>query len=291
MGEHAPERAGDAVLAAIAHLAARIRELEPAARSDAPDAVHQLRTHVRRLRSVLAAYRPLFDGARVDDLRRTYARYGEELGRVRDLEVRARYAEEALKGLPDAPAAMRVRLVDDVRAEYSEAHARLAELMTGPGADARARMLDAFCADPRFTARADLAAVPMVGALLADEAHRAMLRAMRADSSPERLHRARKAARRLRYAAEAVSEPPTEVLGERARQLAAAGEAIHDLLGDHRDALIFAEHARRVGGAHARTHADLAAGAEAVAAGHLRRYPAAVRRLRGATGAFVAGVD
>ena len=47
--------AGTAVLAALTSIADRLRELEPAALADEPDAVHQLRTHVRRVRSLLAA--------------------------------------------------------------------------------------------------------------------------------------------------------------------------------------------------------------------------------------------
>ena len=53
--------AGTAALAALRAIGARIAELEPAAMADEPDAVHQLRTHVRRLRSLLAAFVPLFD--------------------------------------------------------------------------------------------------------------------------------------------------------------------------------------------------------------------------------------
>ena len=64
--------------------------------------------------------------------------------------------------------------------------------------------------------------------------------------SPERLHAVRKAGRRLRYAAEAVTEEPVVLFGKRARALAGAGEELHDVLGDHRDELLFAEHVRRV---------------------------------------------
>ncbi|HEU0182503.1 MAG TPA: hypothetical protein VFR16_09975, partial [Agromyces mariniharenae] len=40
------------VLAAVRAIGARLEELEPAALDDEPDAVHQLRTHVRRLREI-----------------------------------------------------------------------------------------------------------------------------------------------------------------------------------------------------------------------------------------------
>ena len=40
------------------------------------------------------------------------------------------------------------------------------------------------------------------------------------------------------------------LFGDRAAALAEAGEAVHDVLGDHRDEVLFAEHVRRAG-AHA----------------------------------------
>ncbi|GLI29144.1 hypothetical protein ARHIZOSPH14_33860 [Agromyces rhizosphaerae] len=296
MGADAPERAGDAVMAAVGAIAARIRELEPEARADEPDAVHQLRTHVRRLRSVLAAYRPLFDEARVEHLRRAYREFGADLGVVRDLEVRVGFAEEALDGFAGETAAMRDRLVDGPRVEYGVAHARLVELMDGARAVARAAELEAFCADPPFAPGADAAAVPALNGLLASEAKRAVRRARAADDSLERLHRARKAARRLRYAAEAVSAPPAEVLGDAARELGAAGERIHDLLGDQRDALVFARHARRAG-AHAAHHGEtaegydrLASAAESTAARHLAEFPDAAQELRRARDRFAKSI-
>ena len=64
--------------------------------------------------------------------------------------------------------------------------------------------------------------------------------------TPKRLHAVRKAGRRLRYAAEAVTEEPVVLFGKRARALARGGEDLHDVLGDHRDEMLFAEHVRRV---------------------------------------------
>ena len=84
---------------ALRAISDRLDELEPAALADEPDAVHQMRTHVRRLRSVLAAYAPLFDAAVAEALRRRYGEFGRELGTVRDLEVRIGMAERALRGI------------------------------------------------------------------------------------------------------------------------------------------------------------------------------------------------
>ncbi|TYL51191.1 CHAD domain-containing protein [Agromyces mariniharenae] len=251
--------AGETVLAAVRAIGARLEELEPAALDDEPDAVHQLRTHVRRLRSVLAAYAPLFDAGVVQAVRRSFRELGHELGTVRDIEVRVQVAEEALQlaidewGLDsDDIASMRARLVDDEVVAHRLAHARLVERQRMPRAAARREVLAAFLEDPARTPLADEPARDELGRLLGREAKRAVRRARRVDaaSATDRLHDARKAGRRLRYAAEAVVEEPVALFGDRANALAEAGEAVHDVLGDHRDEVLFAEHVRRAG-AHA----------------------------------------
>ncbi|MGW4930262.1 CHAD domain-containing protein [Agromyces sp. NPDC004153] len=251
--------AGETVLAAVRAIGTRLEELEPAALDDEPDAVHQLRTHVRRLRSVLAAYAPLFDAGVVQAVRRSFRELGHELGTVRDIEVRVQVAEEALQlamdewGLDsDDIASMRARLVDDEVVAHRLAHARLVERQRMPRAAARREVLAAFLEAPARTPRSDEPAREELGRLLGREAKRAVRRARRVDaaSGTDRLHDARKAGRRLRYAAEAVVEEPVALFGDRASALAEAGEAVHDVLGDHRDEVLFAEHVRRAG-AHA----------------------------------------
>jgi CHAD domain-containing protein len=251
--------AGDAALIAIRAIGERLDELEPAALDDEPDAVHQLRTHVRRLRSVLAAFAPLFDAGVVEAVRRSFRELGRELGTVRDIEVRVQVAEEALQQAADewaldaaVIASMRPRLVDDEIEAHRLAHARLVERQRMPRAAARREVLAAFLDAPSRTPRSDESARDELGRLLAREAKRAVRRARRVDaaSGAERLHDARKAGRRLRYAAEAVTAEPLALFGDRATALAEAGEAVHDVLGDHRDEVLFAEHVRRAG-AHA----------------------------------------
>ena len=57
-------------------------------------------------------------------------------------------------------------------------------------------------------------------------------------------HALRKAARRLRHTADAVTRPPAAVLGADAQELGELGSQLQSLLGDHRDALLLAEHVR-----------------------------------------------
>lgn len=283
--------AGTAIVAALRAIAERLDALEPAALADEPDAVHQLRTHVRRLRSVLAAYGPLFDPSVAEGIRRRYREFGLELGTVRDIEVRVQVAERAIEeerdaSTPDALAVARARLVDAELEAHRLAHARFAARQRMPRASARRRMLAEFVDAPPLTSLAEGRADEVLGRLLEREAKRTVGRADRLGSlsgsaadagsaAAEELHAVRKAGRRLRYAAEAVTTEPVALFDERAVALAEAGEHLHDVLGDHRDEVLFAEHVRR-SAAHAVHQGEpvaslerLAAAAEARAAEHV----------------------
>ncbi|RNB50364.1 CHAD domain-containing protein [Agromyces tardus] len=294
--------AGTAMLTALRAVGERMSQLEPAVLADEPDAVHQLRTYVRRLRSLLAAYGPLFDVSVATGLRRRYRTFGRELGVVRDLEVRVQVAERALAEaaeegvIADAEEreAVQARLIDAERASHALAHARLAERERSARADARRDALQVFLDDPPRTALAAQPAKQVLGALLELEARHAVRRSERLDdaSDTETLHAVRKAGRRLRYAAEAVSKEPLELFDGRAHALASVGDDLHDLLGDHRDEVLFAEHVRRMAahaahdGAPAAAFERLAVAADARAASQLKHLPKVVRDLRSATRAW-----
>jgi CHAD domain-containing protein len=109
--------------------------------------------------------------------------------------------------------------------------------------------------------------------------------ARRADTDEEQiplLHEVRKAAKRLRYAAEAVSQGEGAVFGKRTVKLAAAAEAVHDLLGEHRDSVLMQRHLRDSAGsgAHAFDYGVLHEVERHGAALCLADYPAALRELR-----------
>ncbi|WP_159602058.1 isocitrate lyase/phosphoenolpyruvate mutase family protein [Agromyces humi] len=109
MGYDADLDAGTAVTTALRAIGGRMPQLESAALADEPDGVHQLRTHVRRVRSVLAAFTPVFDAAPVVSLRRRYSELGAELGVVRDIEVRVQVAERALEEAEGVPFVLNAR--------------------------------------------------------------------------------------------------------------------------------------------------------------------------------------
>ena len=237
-----PVTAGEAALIALQTLADQLRQTEGPALRDETDAVHQHRTAVRRMRSVLAAYRPLFDRAATERLRIHFAAWGAQLGVVRDIEVRAQVAKDILADDEDVD--RRRRLVDAERAEYRVAHARLVELHSSPRTAQRLRELELFLADPPFTERAAREAGATIRAILVKEARRVRRAGEGIDGTLDAYHHVRKAARRLRYAVEAVTEEPLGMFGKKARALADSGERVHDLLGENRDALILSERLR-----------------------------------------------
>ncbi|WP_173923815.1 CHAD domain-containing protein [Agromyces sp. Marseille-P2726] len=296
MVDEADLDAGTAVVTALRAVADRMWELEPAARADEPDAVHQLRTHVRRIRSLLGAYAPVFDAAPTIALRRRFGALGDELGVVRDIEVRVQVAERALEaavrdGLVEDDEqleAVKTRLIDAERRAYRLTHARFVERQGLPRAAARRVELASFLDDPPFAPVASRPGRKVLRKLIRKEARRTLKRADRLDGGgdTDRLHEVRKAGRRLRYAAEAVTTEPVELFGTRIAALADVGDDLHDLLGDHRDEVLFAEHVRRAaaraaheGGA-ALVFERLAAEADARAAAHLGDLPDVVKTLR-----------
>lgn len=290
--------AGTAVVTALRAIAERLDALQPAALADEPDAVHQLRTHVRRLRSVLAAFAPLFDASVAEALRRRYGAFGKELGTVRDIEVRVQVAERAVQEASEVseaagpaieiPAGMRARFIDAELEAYRLALARLAERERMPRAAARRTALAEFLDDPPFTPLSAEPSAAVLGDLVEREARRALRRAKRIGSpaDTEKLHAVRKAGRRLRYAAESVTTEPVDLFDDRVRALATAGESLHDLLGDHRDEVLFVAHLRRyvAHAAHGGEPVDalerLAAAAEGRAAERLGMLDSVVRDLR-----------
>ncbi|HEV7185626.1 MAG TPA: CHAD domain-containing protein, partial [Leifsonia sp.] len=73
---------------ALVRLAAELAEQLVAIELGGDDAVHQARSRVRRLRSVLGVYHRAFDRAAATELRTRLRGLGQQLGEARDLEVR-----------------------------------------------------------------------------------------------------------------------------------------------------------------------------------------------------------
>lgn len=224
----------------VHELVEQVLATEASALADEPDGVHHHRTQVRRLRGTLAATRRLFEPAATDALSVSLREWGRQLGEVRDTEVGVDIAEKALTEADVEDAAAWERLVFEPRAQYHRLHARLTELSATPRARRRVRQLSEL-RDASISVASDADAAEVLGRLLQREARRVRRAAAHIDGSMEGYHDLRKAGRRLRYVADAVGHAAPELFGDTGTRLAKAGRRVHDILGDHRDALMFAE--------------------------------------------------
>jgi CHAD domain-containing protein len=235
--------AGEMLAAVIADLVGKIEARTPAALADEPDAVHQLRTAVRRLRNVLAAFSGYVEPSEVGGLRARLTEYSDRLGRVRDLEVRAAWCARvaAEVGLADI---LRERLVVPLVEQHARAHAALVAWV----GSAAAEPIGTGLGEETFSSAAAVGsarpAAVVAQEVLTEQVDRVLDHGTGYQNDHEAAHALRRAARRLRHTADAVTRPPAEVLGPDAAVLGELGSRVQSLLGDHRDALLLAEHVR-----------------------------------------------
>jgi CHAD domain-containing protein len=213
-------------------------------RRDLDDSVHQMRVAASLLRSGLKVFEPLLDVEVTSPLLSDLAWLAAVLGQVRDREV---LSERLLRDLDE--------LAADPHLEIDPAGARkvVATAFAASMTDARAEVLAAL-RSPRYLALLDtlvsVSSVPPTSPAaeqacsstlppLVSRAWRRLARDVRRlelDGPDKEWHETRIAAKKARYACEAV-EP---VFGKPARRLAENVELVTELLGEHQDASIAA---------------------------------------------------
>jgi CHAD domain-containing protein len=225
---------------AIAQVEA-IHERDPGVRRDVPDAVHKMRVATRRLRSALATYRPVIDREAGDRLRAELKWFAGELGGARDAEVLREHFKTAVAEQP-------VELVMGKVGGYIDTHLRSAykaarvEALAALESERYFRLLDALdelVANPPLVGETRKAAKQLPELLKHDwkrmsKGVRRMEDAEDAAEQDHELHEVRKAAKRLRYAAESA----VPVLGDEADGLVARAKEVQEVLGDHQDSVV-----------------------------------------------------
>jgi CHAD domain-containing protein len=202
------------------------------------DEIHATRVATRRYRSVLRVFADLFDPEQASALDRELAWYAGLLGAVRDREVLSRHLAQTLASLPAEldPAPARARLDEYLAGQQGDAKRALLRQMRSKRYLALLATLHAWQQRPALT---DAAARPPhdVAAYLDRTSHtlvKRLDRARRPAATDEALHRARKAGKRVRYAAELAAP----VVGKPARRAVKRATKLQDIFGEHQDSII-----------------------------------------------------
>ncbi|MBM7806648.1 CHAD domain-containing protein [Geodermatophilus bullaregiensis] len=247
--------AAEVVLAAVRTQVRALQTADIGVRTGDPEGVHDLRVACRRLRSILAAFRPVLDRTATDPLRDELQVTGARLSAARDGEV----ALEHLRAVVDAQPVELVRgpvvarlqsaTVADhekgrraaVRALSDERHLQLLDALDAlladpPLAEAAAGPAPAVLADAvrRTGKRLRHRVAEARDAAAQDEGVQAGTGAAGHEQEEHALHEVRKAAKRVRYTAE-VAAP---VLGAPAEALVTCTKQVQDLLGQAQDTVV-----------------------------------------------------
>ncbi|ORV93424.1 hypothetical protein AWC11_05830 [Mycobacterium interjectum] len=208
---------------------------------ETPDTIHDTRVATRRFRSTLRVFAKVLGGA-AGDLDRELKWYAGLLGDVRDCQVQARRFNAALDAMPKelilGPVRSRIR--SDLHAIELPARTRLGEALDSERYRRLQAALGRWRDEPPVDEHLPAKALRKRARRAQRKADRRLVAAL--DSGDDvMLHKARKAAKRARYAAE-LGKP----LDQRAKRTIKHYKRIQGLLGDHQDTVVAAEALRRM---------------------------------------------
>jgi CHAD domain-containing protein len=196
-----------------------------------PEAVHDMRVAVRRLRSVLRSTKPMLDEGWVDELREELDWLAQALGAVRDLDVLSAHLEAEIAQLDAGDAALGGRLLEGLRARYDAARGELLATLESDRYLALLAAVEGAAEAPRV-GKADVE----LSELAATEFRRLRrrVRGLPSEPSAAALHKTRIRGKRARYAAELAGRSD----GASTRAFVAAAKTFQDVLGEHQDAIV-----------------------------------------------------
>lgn len=202
--------------------------------------VHDARVAIRRMRSTLRTFGALFEAEPrhwLDDELRWFAGL---LGEVRDREVLRSHLDGALDELPveQVLGPVRARIDEQLFSEAVEQRAEVDATMRGERYLALLDRLERFVHAPPLRMKPSTKRLRKYADRAARKAIRRLDQALDAQPSEvdAALHRARKQAKRARYAAELVGP----VVGRPATKQARRFEKLQDILGAHQDSVVTA---------------------------------------------------
>jgi len=200
-------------------------------------AVHKTRVAARRLRSTLRIFGDVVAADPAEELDAELQWYADLLGAVRDRDVLSSRLTKQIAELPQEQVRgdVEAEITKTLATERADAVDRLDKAMRTSHYDHLIQLLRSWRAAPPLTEAAgqkNTAAVEYV-----EKAQRkADKRLGKADGDIEELHRARKATKRARYAAEVVKPAENQM-----KSIAREAEERQTLLGEHQDAVVTAK--------------------------------------------------
>ncbi len=228
-----------------------LRAADLALRLDEPDAVHDMRVAVSRLRGCLRVFRGCFEQAGIRTVTTELKWLSDVLGDARDAQVLRRRISKRLDTLPDelALGPVRAELERHLAKPEANADADLRTALAGNRYLALVNTLDGLLTDPPLRASADRRADQVLPRRVRRSYDRVRSAADAADAEPDEqaravaLHSVRKKAKQLRYACEAV-EP---AIGKPARKIRKRAKAVQRTLGEHHDNVVLGGTLRELG--------------------------------------------
>lgn len=209
------------------------------------DPIHDTRVAMRRLRSTLRVFSRVLDESAVGGLEDELKWFAGLLGEVRDCQVQRQRFTEAIDELPVelVLGPVRSRVHHDLQAVELPARAAVGEAMDSPRYLAILAVLRRWRDERPVRPGATTAQIRKAAEKAQRKADRRLSAAM-ADDSPAAWHRARKACKRARYAAELCIGLPG---GKTAKRTVKHYKQFQSVLGDHQDTVVAEEVLRRMG--------------------------------------------
>jgi CHAD domain-containing protein len=211
------------------------------------DPIHDTRVAIRRLRSTLRVFGSLFDPAAANSAEDDLKWFAGLLGEVRDCQVQAHRFYSAVDTLPDTLVLgpVRARIRDELRAVELPARERVSEAMKSPRYLSMLADLRRWRIDPPLTRSLKATELDKLAKRAYKKADRRLTTALKS-SDDALLHRARKAAKRARYAAELLKPSAASTSAKRkVKQY----KKIQTVLGDHQDTAVATGVLRQMGAA------------------------------------------
>lgn len=244
-------RSDDVVFAYVRTHVDQLTAWDPKVRQDEPDSVHKMRVATRRLRGTLQSFRRFFDPEQARQLEVELKWLGGLLGQARDEEVLCEHLVADLSRLPAelVVGPVQARIVGHFAPRQAAGRADVLTALDGDRYAALLVALDALLGSPTQAAAAGRPAakeLPKTVGKALRRVNRRMKHAVALPHGEEReiaLHQARKAAKRARYAAEAL-EP---VARKKSRRSVKTMTKLQTVLGDHQDAVLVSRTVRGLG--------------------------------------------